>query len=69
MDESSLFYQVHEQRIEFLKERRNNSSHSDFLQRLEERVELFEVDCLTKEGLVSQLFLEESDYEIQRIAT
>ena len=67
MDESSLLCLVHQQRIEFLKERRNNSSHSEFLQRLEERVELIEFESLTKQSLVSHLFLEESDYEITRI--
>ena len=61
-DESSLLCPVHKQRIEFLKERRNNSSHSDFLQRLE-------FDSLTKESLMSHLFLEESDHEIQSIRT
>ena len=69
MDESSLLCPVHQRRIEFLNERRNNSSHSDFLQRLEERIELIEFDTLTKESLVSHIFLEESDYEIQRITT
>ena len=46
MDESFLLSPVHQRRIEFLKERRNNSSHSDFLQRLE-------FDSLTKESLMS----------------
>ena len=69
MDESCLLCPVHQRRIEFLNERRNNSSHSDFLQRLEESIELIEFDTLTKESLVSHIFLEESDYEIQRITT
>ena len=60
MDESSLLCPVHQGRIEFLKERRNNSSHSEFRQRLEERVELIEFESLTKQSLVSHLFMDES---------
>ena len=69
MDESSLLCLVHQGRIEFLKERRNNSSHSEFRQRLEERVELIEFESLTKQSLVSHLFMEDSDYEMNRITT
>ena len=60
MDESSLLCPVHQGRTEFLKERRNNSSHSEFRQRLEERVELIEFESLTKQSLVSHLFMDES---------
>ena len=52
-----------------MKERRNNSSHSEFLQRLEERIELIEFESLTKQSLVSHLFIEDSDYEMTRITT
>ena len=71
MDEGALLCPVHQRRIEFLKEkrRRNNSSHTDYLQRLEERIELIEFETLTKKSLLSHIFLEESDYEIQRITT
>ena len=48
MDESALLCSVHQRRIEFLKKRRNNSSHTDFLQRLEERIELIEFVNLDK---------------------
>ena len=69
MEESALLCPVHQCRIEFLKERRGNSTHSDFLQRLEERVELIEFETLTKKSLVSHLFMEDSDYEMTRITT
>ena len=69
MDESALLRPVHQRKIEFLKEKRNNSCHTDFLQRLEERIELIKFETLTKESLLSHIFLEESDYEIQRITT
>ena len=67
MDESALLCPVHKRRIEFLEKKRNDSLHTDFLQRLEERIELIEFETLTKESLLSHIFLEESDYEIQRI--
>ena len=67
MDESALINPVHARRIKFLKERKNNSSHSNFLHRLEERIELIGFETLTKEVLLSHIFLEESDSEIQRI--
>ena len=38
MEESSLLCSVSQQRIDFFDEKRNNSSHSEFLQRLEERL-------------------------------
>ena len=40
MDKSALLCPVHQRRIEFLKEGRNNCFHTNFLQRLEERIEL-----------------------------
>ena len=36
----------------------DNSSLTDFLQRLEERIELIEFETLTKESLLSPIFLE-----------
>ena len=69
LEESSLLCPVHQRRIEFLKEKRNNCSHSDFLRRIEERVELIEFQTLTKESLVCHIFLEEADFEMQKIAT
>ena len=48
MEESLLLCPVHQRRIEFLKEKRNNNSHSDFLRRLEERIDLIEFETLTK---------------------
>ena len=69
MDETSLLCPVHQRRIAFLKERRNNYSHSEFLQRLEERVKLIELESITKQSLVSHLFMEDSDYEMTRITT
>ena len=62
LQESSLLCPVHQRRIEFLKEKRNNCSHSDFLRRIEERVELIEFQTLTKESLVCHIFLEEADF-------
>ena len=58
-----------QRRIEFPKERRNNSFYTDFLQRLEESIELIEFETLTKESLLSHFFLEESDHKIQKITT
>ena len=69
MGESALLCPVHQRRIEFLKERRGNSTPSDFLQRLEEEVELIEFETLTKQSLVSHLFKEDSTYEITRSIT
>ena len=66
LEESSLLCPVHQRRIEFLKEKRNNCSHSDFLRRIEERVELIEFQTLTKESLVCHIFLEEADFEMQK---
>ena len=58
LDKIALLCPVHQRRIEFLKEKRNNSSLRDFLQRLEERIELKEFETLTKESLLSPIFLE-----------
>ena len=69
MEESSLLCPVHQRLIEFLKERRGNSTHSEFLQRLEETVELMGFESLTKQSLVSHIFMEDSDLEITRITT
>ena len=69
IDESSLLCPVHQRRIEFLKERRNSSSHLELLQRLEERVELMEFESLRKQSLLSHLFIEDSDYEMTKITT
>ena len=55
MTESSIVNPVNFKRIEFLKEKRNNSSHIDFLVRLEERINLIE--------------FEESDTEMQKVTT
>ena len=67
MEESTLLCPVHQHRIEFLKERRGNSKHSEFLQRLKEKVELIEFETLTKQSLVSHRFMKDSAYEITRI--
>ena len=58
IDKIALLCPVHQRRIEFLKESRNISSLTDFLQRLEERIELKEFETLTKESLLSPIFLE-----------
>ena len=58
IDKIALLCPVHQRRIEFIKEKRNNSSLRDFLQRLEERIELIEFETLTKESLLSPIFLE-----------
>ena len=63
-EESLLLCPVHQRRMEFLRERRGNSTHSEFLQRLEERIELIEFETLTKQSLVSHIFMEGSDLEM-----
>ena len=68
-EESSMLSPVHQRRMEFLRERRGNSTHSEFLQRLEERVELIELEKLTKMSLVSHIFMEDSDLEMVKITT
>ena len=68
-EESSLLCPVHQRRMEFLRERRGNSTHSEFLQRLEERIELIEFESLTKQSLVSHIFMEDSHLEMTRITT
>ena len=67
--ESSMLSPVHQRRMEFLRERRGNSTHSEFLQRLEERVELIEFEKLTKMSLVSHIFMEDSDLDMVKITT
>ena len=66
-EESSMLCPVHQRRMEFVRERRGNSTYSEFLQRLEERVELIELESLTKQSLVSHIFMEGSDLEMNRI--
>ena len=68
-EESSLLSPVHQKRLEFLGEKRDNSTHSEFLQRLDERIELIEFETLTKQLLVGHIFMEESDLEMTRITT
>ena len=68
-EESSPLFPVHQRRMEFLRERRGNSTHSEFFQRLEERIELIEFESLTKQSLVSHIFMEDSDLEMTRITT
>ena len=68
-EKSSLLCPVHQRRMEFLRERRGNSTHSELLQRLEERIELIEFESLTKQSLVSHIFMEDSDLEMTRITT
>ena len=69
MEESALLCPVHQRCVEFLKERRGNSTHSEFLQRLYERVELIEFESLTNQSLVAHISMEDSDYEMTRITT
>ena len=69
MEETASLCPVDQRRIEFQKERRGNSTHSEFHQRLEERVELIEFESLTKQSLISHIFMEDSDYEMTRITT
>ena len=57
IDKIALLCPVHQIRIEFLKEKRNNSFLTDFLQRLEERIEFLEFETLTKESLLIPIFL------------
>ena len=68
-EESSLLCPVHQRRMESLRENRGNSTHSEFLQRWEERIELIEFESLTKQSLVSHIFMEDSDLEITKITT
>ena len=63
MDESVLLCPVHQRRIE------QRSTNTYFLQRLEESIEFIEFKTLTKESLLSHIFLEESDSKIQWITT
>ena len=68
-EESSMLSPVHQRRMEFLRERRGNSTHSEFLQRLDERVELIKFEKLTKMSLVSHIFMEDSDLDMVKITT
>ena len=68
-EESSMLSLVHQHRMEFLRERRGNSTHSEFLMRLEERVELIEFEKLTKMSLISHIFMEDSDLDMVKITT
>ena len=65
IDKIALLCPVHQRRIEFLKESRNISSLTDFLQRLEERIELKEFETLTKESLLSPIFLSEATMSLK----
>ena len=66
---SELLSLVHQRRMEFLREKRGNSTHSEFPQRLETRIEVIELKSLTKQSLVSHIFMEDSDLEMTRITT
>ena len=69
LENSALLCPVHQRCMEFLRERRGNFTHSEFLQRLEERIELIELESLTKQSLVSHIFMENSDLEMTRTTT
>ena len=66
-EESEARNPIHQRRIELLRVKKADSTHSDFLYKLEQYAELSEFSSLTLDGLISHLFLEQSDQEMGRI--
>ena len=67
LEESSGRNPLHQWRIELMRVRKTGS-HGDFFYRLEENMSLIEFDKLTKEALLINLFLEQSDETMGRMA-
>ena len=61
MEESSIISPVHSRRMDLVKEKRSNSSNSDFLIRLEENFNLIEYENMTGDAFLTHIFLEEAD--------
>ena len=63
LEESSGRNPLHQRRIELMQVKKTGS-HSDFFFQLEQHMSLIEFDKLTKEALLTHLFLEQSDETI-----
>ena len=67
LEESSGRNPLHQRRIELMRVRKTGS-HGDFFFQLEEHMSLIEFDKLTKEALLTHLFLEQSNETMGRMA-
>ena len=65
LDESSIINPVHSRRIELLKEKRLNSSISDFLIRLK-KIKLIEYENMTGDAFLTHIFSEEVDAQVKQ---
>ena len=69
LTESSIVNPLHYRCIVSLKEKRNNSSNSYFLIRLEEKINQIEFENITKESFLTHIYLENNDVERQKLTT
>ena len=67
LEESSGRNPLHQRRIELMRVKKTGS-HGDFFFQLEQHMSLIEYDTLTKEALLTHLFLEQSDETMGRMA-
>ena len=69
LKDSSIVNPVQSRRMDLLKEKRSNPSHSYFLIRLEEKFNLIVYENMTGDAFLTHIFLEEADVTKQKIAT
>ena len=67
--ESKIRNPVHDRRVLFLDSKRGATSHSDFLDQLEESMSLIEFEKLTEAALITHIFLRESDSVMTKVAS
>ena len=69
LDKSAIRNTVHGRKMDLLRVKRRGASHSDFLMKLEEIFRLVEYEKITGPVFLTQLFLEQADGVMQKIAT
>ena len=60
---------LHDRRLEFLRSKKENQSHSEFLRCLEERIDLCDYKNWSRDAMVSTLFLTFCDIDMGKIVT
>ena len=67
--ESQLRNPVHNRHTDFLASKRGGMAHSDFFDILEEKLSLIEFEKLTRDSLLTHIFLQESDVTMTKVAS
>ena len=69
MEVAAVHTTLHDRRLDFLRSKKENQTHSDFLRHLEEKIDLCDFNNWSRDQMVTTLFLTFCDVEMGKVVT